>query len=95
MDLKNFLSPTGPKLVLAALLFFLFVPIVEFGTGIVCITAPCGTEATSSVAGYLYESHFSYPHTKILLFDLPLALAGLLLSYLAGCLVVFLAPRKH
>ena len=95
MDWKIFLGPTGFKLALAALLFLALMPIIDYDTGIRCIHAPCPSTATGSVLVYAYYAFVVFPHTSIYLLNFQMLAIGLVLSYLASCLLVFLLQKYH
>ncbi len=87
MDFKECLSPQPiSKAILALALFVLFMPFIQFDTGIRCIRAPCPSSTTASVALYLYSAHISYPNTMILGLDYQVAGIGIVLSYLISCI---------
>lgn len=105
-DWCHFLLPTKAKLLLAALLFFIFVPFITYDNGIRCFKAPCPASDTGSLFSWLVPRNWS--NYTFMLFgqrqsipmpvhiyslDLPLALVGIPLSYFASCLPVFLFQK--
>ncbi|MCX6771699.1 MAG: hypothetical protein NTX79_06605 [Candidatus Micrarchaeota archaeon] len=89
-DWKEFLTPSWKKAAVAALLFILFVPFINYWNGIMCIRAPC----PSSSAGSMLLFALSGPR-HIYSLDLPIALAGIAVCYAIACaLVSFLAKRR-
>ncbi|MFA5106421.1 MAG: hypothetical protein WC506_05695 [Candidatus Micrarchaeia archaeon] len=105
MDLSECFSPRPiSKVILALALFVLFVPFIQFDTGIQCMAMVCksggpcpvihcDSTMSSSIALYLYSAHFTYPNTMIQGLDYFAAAAGLVLSYLVSC-IGFLAYGK-
>ena len=106
MGWQDFLKPTKAKLLLAALLFFLFVPFIIYDNGIRCFMAPCPASDAGSAFSWLFPRNWSNytfmlfgqrqsfpmpPHVYSL--DLPLALIGIALSCLASCLLLFLLSK--
>ena len=80
-DLKEFLKPNQKKFAIAALLFILFVPFINYWNGIMCFRAPCPSDSTGSLLAFAIFSptHLVYQ----VLF--PIALVGLVASYLTAC----------
>ena len=107
MGWKEYLAPSILRLVLAALLFSVIVPAITYDTGTACVNAPC--PPTSAVgtpfAWFFLQSWPNHPASffglhqpvpapaPILSIDIPLALAGILLCYLAVCILLFLLQK--
>jgi hypothetical protein len=81
-DWKEFLMPSRKKAAVAALLFVLFVPFINYWNGIMCIRAPCPSDSTGSLIMFLLlaPTHLIY---QILYLN---AIVGLALSYLLAAI---------
>jgi hypothetical protein len=75
------LIPTTAKILIFIILFLLFVPVVEYDTGIRCITTPCPSGAPGSVLIYLM--HFSH----IYQFYYVSIVIGAVACYIIACLL--------
>lgn len=94
MDWKSFLKPTKSKLGLAAVLFLLFVPFINYDNGIRCIRAPCPADTTGSVVMYsLQVAAENWRSVHIYHYELGLLAIGTIAAYLASCLLVFAYSR--
>ncbi len=84
----NFFKPTFFKIIIAAVIFFFFVPFVSIDSGVRCVTEPCDSESTVSLLIYivsLFEGKvivYNFFYTNVLL--------GIIASYILSCVVVVL-----
>ena len=83
-DLNEFLKPSRNICALTALLFILFVPFITYDNGIRCIRAPCPASDTGSLLAFAIFS----PTHLIYQASIPIAIAGLVMSYFAACALV-------
>lgn len=89
MDWKAFLRPTITKTAVFTAISMLFIPFIDYDTGVRCFTTPCPSETTGSVAMWLLSSHDYHIYE----YHLANLTAGLVLSYVLSCLVVLAASR--
>ncbi len=80
------MSPTPAKIVLFLILFVVFVPVLEYDTGIRCITTPCPSSAPGSFVAYLLS-----PEKFIYQFYYLSIIVGIIATYLVSCLLLSLA----
>lgn len=89
MDWKELTKPSIGKLILTILISITLVPFIEYDTGIRCVTTPCASSAEGSIASWLLFSHdfdvYSVSYANLII--------GLILSYIASCLLIFLLIR--
>lgn len=85
MNFKEFFKPNAKKIIIFTILFIIFVPFINFDTGIGCIKAPCNAGETGSLLTFLFSSYKFYIY-YINYFNLVI---GLIISYLISCLIVF------
>ena len=88
MNIQSFLKPTIAKISVAVLILIIFVPFINYDTGIRCITTPCPANADGSIAMWLFSYH-SYIYS-IYYVNL---IVGIILSYLISCLIVFIISK--
>lgn len=81
MNWNEFLAPSWQKAAVAALLFALFVPFITYWNGIMCIRAPCPSDAAGSL---LIFALLAPTHTVYSL-NLPIALVGAIVCYALAC----------
>lgn len=89
MKVTLFLKPTVAKIVLATLIFVLFVPFIRYDTGIRCFQAPCPSGTYGSVVMWLVKS----AHFYIYRISLTIVGAGTVLSYLFSCGTVYIIDK--
>lgn len=87
-ELRELLVPTPAKIIIFLVLFMIFVPVVEYDTGIRCITTPCASAAPGSAAAYLLS-----PEKFIYQFYYISIVMGIAATYLVSCLLVSLAEN--
>ncbi len=83
-NIKEFFKPTLAKIIIALVLVILFVPFINYDTGIRCITTPCDSDANGSILQYLINAPFDHIfniHWLVLI-------GGLILSYLIACMII-------
>lgn len=90
MNLK-FLHPNRSKIIVSLIIFLVFVPFIEYDTGIRCSLAPCPSTATGSVVMYTL---FSYNSNVINIFYFNL-IVGAILSYLISCVLMNVINRRR
>ena len=95
MNWKEFFMPTIWKVIITIFLSVLFTPFVHFDSGIVCITSPCGGEASGTLAAYLFSKRSGYPNSSIVYFSYGKLFFGLIISYLISCVPVYVYQRKE
>lgn len=84
MDAASFFNPTVKKIVVAAVIFALFVPFISYDTGARCIRAPCYVaEAAGSIVTWLI---FSYDF-RIYSLSYAMIIVGLIASYSISCVI--------
>ena len=85
MNLISFFKPTIAKIIIAVIIFIIFVPFINYNTGIVCVTFPCPSSAKGSIILWLlfsYELHiYSVYYVNFII--------GTISSYIASCIIVF------
>lgn len=86
MSWKGVLRPTKAKIALFLIIFVIFVPLVEYDTGIRCIRAPCPAGATGPILISLF-SHGLFGLNYVVM------VPGLIISYLASCGIALLYSR--
>jgi len=87
--LNEFLKPSRKKFAIAAALFILFVPFINYWNGIMCIRAPCPSDSTGSLLAFLFlaPTHTIY---QILYIN---AIAGGALSYILATIAMSLYSK--
>jgi len=84
----NFFKPSILKIIIAAIIFFFFVPFVRIDSGVRCVTEPCDSESTVSLLIYIisiFEGEvtvYGFFNTNVLI--------GIIASYILSCVVVVL-----
>ncbi|OGJ18886.1 hypothetical protein A3K73_07175 [Candidatus Pacearchaeota archaeon RBG_13_36_9] len=81
----KFFKPSILKAVIAAVIFFFFVPLVSIDSGVRCVTEPCDSESTVSLLIYFISvfegvTVYDFFYSNILL--------GIIASYVLACLVL-------
>ncbi len=75
--------PDALKVAAFAAIFVLFVPFIEYDTGIRCITTPCASSATGTIAGFLLsQQKYVYGLLAVNL------VIGAAVAYLISCIAV-------
>ncbi len=82
--LWNFFKPTLFRVVVALLIFVVFVPLFSIDTGVRCITEPCESNSSVSILIYIFSifegaTLFEIFYTNIII--------GIIISYLVSCFV--------
>ena len=73
-------------IILAAIVFIVFVPFINHDNGIRCITAPCPADSTSTLLAYtLFFSHY-----HIYQFYWTSAAIGIIISLIISSIAVYL-----
>ena len=90
MNWKEFLKPNSVKIIILTILSVVFVPFINYDTGIRCIQAPCSAAFTGSFLMYLLFSHNFY----VYYFSYVNLILGLIVSYLISCLIIFLINKN-
>jgi len=85
MNSKKFLKPTISKIIAAIFILIIFVPFINYDTGIRCIAAPCPASANGSIVIWLI---FSY-NFQIYSISYAALIIGIILSYLLSCIIIF------
>ncbi len=80
------MSKLKKRIVLALLLFIIFVPFIDYDNGMRCFTAPCNSTDLGSLIIYIFNG---FPH--IYGINYPILFGGIILSYL----ISFLIFRKN
>ena len=84
MDIKKFFFPDIITIIIFAMIYILFIPIT-YDNGIRCIMAPCPDKSTGTLISYVFNHGF-------LVYDFNIA--GLIMAYLAACLVAYAIRRR-
>jgi len=82
----KFFKPSIIKVIIAAIILFVFIPVVSIDSGVRCVTEPCDSESTVSLLIYIV-SIFEGEVTVYGFFKTNLVL-GIIASYLLSCIVV-------
>ena len=93
MKFTNFFRPTIPKVIVLIILAVAFVPFINYDTGIRCITTPCPSSASGSILMYLLFSYNFNIYTGGI--NYIILVIGLIISYLASCIIIFLFKKKR
>ena len=83
-ELRELVMPSRGKIIIFLALFLLFVPVVNYDTGIRCITAPCPSSSPGSI--FIYVLHGS----QIYQFYYAAAIIGIVATYLIACFAISL-----
>lgn len=83
MRVKDFLKPSLLKIAISIILFLVFVPFINYDTGIRCITTPCPSMANGSFLIYLIFSQNFYVY-NLVFFNL---IIGFIISYFFACII--------
>ena len=82
MNLKEIFKPTIGKIIIAGILFIIFIPFIE-SDEIMCLVAPCPDYGTQS----LLESFLI--RTPVSEINYTNFIAGIIFSYFASCFFLF------
>ena len=90
MNWKTIIKLIALIIIIAALIFTVFVPFIYYDTGIRCIKAPCPSGANGSILTWLISSHGYYVY-YINYLNL---VSGIILSFLASCIIALIIINK-
>jgi len=86
MNITSFLKPSLTKIVVFLVISFLFIPFIEYDTGIRCFTTPCPSGRVGSLLQYFVSSY----HGNIYHIDWSRLLIGLAIAYFLSALILLL-----